>query len=159
MKKINELDQRGPYGADIASINPTMAYGDEQYTEPVIVDLTGLSSCAKKKPQGGHYRVGNISEDQVDDAKEAEQIQQLFSQQIHSIITSSIQGKKIKGKMKGNKQYISLVSSLLSKENEYLTNLFSGKAADAPQLIKLKAEIDKLAGELKRNTGLEWPFK
>lgn len=157
MKKTNESDQRGKYDGDMESLGGTHLMNQLE-PEPLVLDLGKVKGVTS----GGHYRageVGRVSENEQDDARDKDMVQKQFAMQVHKIITSSLQNKKITGKIVGHNDIVSTVTELIKLEIEYLKNLFSGKSADDPQLKKLKSTIEVKSSQLKRNTDLEWPFK
>ena len=155
MKKINESDTRGGY--DGMAILPG---------EPIILKLKKHVVDHLPLSDRGSYTMGKASvkeggdgtsDAQLDDKQEIEAVKNDFASKIKAIIAGAFKGK-INGKLIGDDKLVPLVSSMIKLEKAYLQNLMSGKAADEPLMVRTKAEIDKMAEELKRNSGLEWPF-
>jgi hypothetical protein len=156
MKKINEADTRGPYGG--MAILPG---------ESIILKLNrNYGSLPLSRTDGEPFTMGKASvreaddtnsDAQLDDQQEIEAVKNDFASKIKAIVAGAFKGK-INGKLVGDDKLVPLVATMIKLEKSYLQNLMGGKAADEPLMVRTKAEIDKLAADLKRNSGLEWPF-
>jgi len=95
------------------------------------------------------------SQEQLDDMIED------YKNKIRSAVSARLLGKPTKIKMSGNKNLIAKIVELIKMETDYLNAIMTGQGADAPMLLKNKAQIDQKANELDRmlNTTDFWPFK
>jgi len=122
----------------------------------------------------GHRRGDNTSgtqnmeegEDSASSIHKSEQEQldamiEDYKNKIRSAVSARLLGKPTKIKMFGNKKLIAQIVELIRMETDYLNAIMTGQGADAPILLKNKAEIDQKANELDRMLGTTdfWPFK
>jgi hypothetical protein len=150
MKNIKEGYTKGPYGGDTSSLRP-------EFPEAIVLKLP--HSILKQEPQGGNYRMGDISEsDEQDQEKEKAIANQQFSEKILMIVSKSLTNQKVDGKIGGHKMLVNSVRDLIRDEVRYLKSMMQGKSADEPMMQKIKSSIEQQAKLLKRNSGLEWPF-
>lgn len=84
-----------------------------------------------------------------------------YKNKIKSAVSARLLGKPTKLKMSGNKKLIAQIVKLIKMETDYLNAIMTGQGADAPILLKTKAEIDREANILDRMLGTTdfWPFK
>lgn len=159
MKKlVSESDSRGPYGG-MALIS----------AEPVVLKLQYYATASMPLSDRSSYTMGNASkasgiycEDEElavadEDPKDLGAAQMAFAEKIKSIIANAIKGD-IRGKIIGPAHLVNIVVELINFDKRYILDLMSGKAADDPAMIKLKANIDKQAAALERLSGLKWIF-
>jgi hypothetical protein len=84
-----------------------------------------------------------------------------YKNKIKTAVSARLLGKPTKIKMSGNKKLIAQIVKLIKMETDYLNSIMTGQGADAPILMKMKAEIDQEANMLDRMLGTTdfWPFK
>lgn len=144
----------------------------EYNEEPELADAMHFDKAqhAPGNREGG-FRMGTTDnmvegEDSASSVhnSEKEQIDAMiedYKNKIKSAVSARLLGKPTKLKMSGNKKLVGQIVKLIKMETDYLNSIMSGQGADAPMLIKMKAQIDQEASMLDRMLGTTdfWPFK
>lgn len=154
MKKIKESHQAGHYnGMDILG------------GEPIVIKLPTHVGVSLPLSDRGSYTMGDASvkegEEPLDPDRDIENTpdpNDVFAHKVQRIITAAITDRQVPGSIKGHKDIVAAVASLIGKEKNYIKQLLAGKAADDPAMVKDKELINKDAATLKRMSGLIWPF-
>ena len=84
-----------------------------------------------------------------------------FAKKIKNAVSAKLMGRKINLNLKGYKNIVEQVVSMIKLEVKYLNAVMMGQAADTPALQKNKAIIEAEANKLDRMMGVTgfWPFK
>jgi hypothetical protein len=134
------------------------------------VELTPVGIPDLRNDGRGHRRgtLDNVEEGDdsassihADDQEQTDAMLEDYKNKIKSAVSARLLGKKINLKLSGNKRLIKQIVSLIKLESDYLQNIMGGQGADAPILMKTKAQIEVEANVLDRMLGTTdfWPFK
>lgn len=134
--------------------------------EPIIVKLPSHVGISLPLSDRSSYTMGDASvkegeeplDPEKDEKEEAADANEVFAEKVKNIVRHAVLGQSVPGKIKGHKDIVAIVGILINGEKNYIKQLLAGKNADDPAMVKQKELINKNASELKRMSGLIWPF-
>lgn len=131
--------------------------------EPIILKLPSHIGVSVPLSDRSSYTMGDASVKEGEEPLDPERDDDidpndLFAEKIKKIVSNAVMGVSIPGKLKGHKDIVATVGKLINAEKKYIKDLLYGKSATDPIMIKEKELINKTASELKRMSGLIWPF-